>query len=236
MHHEIEIKNNFLSLISKQNFRSEDQPFLIKNFYSNVTNLVNWDCLDDAINNDLVTWEFVDQYGKIEIPTIQPFWLQGFPQQNKKFIHTYVNDGITFIILRACILNNNLRLLASILQDVFDVHVDIHIYGSKGIGHSFEPHIDQPSNFILQVIGNTNWTVYKNKMSNLLPASDQSPIDLEPVIECLLEPGDLLYIPSRHYHNATPHEPRLSLSIPCLPNLGNKNVLQWDLQTYSLNT
>ena len=59
--------------------------------------------------------------------------------------------------------------------------------------------------------------VYKNKISNLLslePVVDNH--QLEPIIETKLKPGDLLYVPSRHYHCAMPKSPRISITIPCL--------------------
>ena len=75
--------------------------------------------------------------------------------------------------------------------------------------------------------------LFKNKISNLLslePVVDNH--QLEPIIETKLKPGDLLYVPSRHYHCALPKSPRLSISIPCLSL--NPAIIQTDPNTYKI--
>ena len=38
-----------------------------------------------------------------------------------------------------------------------------------------------------------------------------------PIIDVILNPGDILYIPKMMYHKADPFEKRVSISIPCVP-------------------
>ena len=137
-------------------------------------------------------------------------------------------SGTTFIISRCCILNDNLKSLVSDIQKTFPVACDIHIYGSKGTdSKSFLYHSDRPNNFIIQAIGDTDWIVYKNRISSILPYKDYGLEKelLTPALEVTLSPGDLLYIPPKTYHAALPSMPRLSMSIPSIP-LDYKDLLQ----------
>jgi hypothetical protein len=212
------VEEKFSKLIFDKKLSISDNPFLVENFID-IKKYISWDILDEAINNDLVWWEIIDQTGKkIEIPFKNPYWFRGHPQQNKSFLINCVNEGHTFVILRCSILNEKLKSLISSIQNCFHVSADIHIYGSKGNGVSFVPHPDMPANFIIQVEGETKWMVFKNKVSNLLRGEygQRNKNELEPLIETILKPGDLLYVPSRYYHCAFPNSPRLSISIPCL--------------------
>ena len=103
----------------------------------------------------------------------------------------------------------------------------MHLYAGLDNCRSFNIHEDTASNFIIQVEGETQWTVYKNKCSNIIDRTatypeveltyhgieDMIPF-LEKQVSTLLVPGDILYIPARCYHQAHPHGKRLSVSIP----------------------
>ena len=213
----------FSNLIKEQNLNFFDDPFVVKNFLKNVEDYLNWNTLNEAINNDVVEWRLIEEEAKenFEIPWSKPFWT-GLGHQNKQFILDHVNNGSTFLITRCCILNDNLKSLVSNIQETFPVACDIHIYGSKGTNSkSFDPHSDRPNNFIIQAIGDTDWIVFKNRVSNILLYSnyilhEPKKEELIPALEVTLSPGDLLYIPPRAYHAALPSMPRLSMSIPCV--------------------
>jgi len=215
----IDIKEKFRDLIKDQNFNIFDGPFVVKNFLKNVEDYLNWNTLNEAINDDIVEWELIDKNTKqkLLISWNVPFW-SGIRQQDKQFIIEQVNNEITFIITKCCILNASLKSLVSDIQDAFPVACDIHIYGSKGNSSSFAPHSDGDNNFIIQAVGDTDWIVFKNRINNLLPFANYYPEKevLTPELEVTLSPGDLLYIPPRTYHVALPSMPRLSMSIPCI--------------------
>tara|TARA_B100001013_G_scaffold343922_1_gene272743 strand:+ start:1349 stop:2095 length:747 start_codon:yes stop_codon:yes gene_type:complete len=225
-----EVKEKFRNLIGEQNLHIFDGPFVIENFLKNVEDYLNWNTLNEAINSDFVEWELIskDTSEYINIPQFVPYW--SGRQQNKQYILDHVNNGTTFIISRCCILNDNLKSLVSDIQKTFPVACDIHIYGSKGNSKSFIPHSDRPNNFIIQAIGDTDWIVFKNRVSNILLWDNYANYEpkrgeLTPALEVTLSPGDLLYIPPRTYHAALPSMPRLSMSIPSIP-LDYKDLLQ----------
>ena len=213
------LKEKFSNLIKDQNLNIFGDPFVIEGFLKNIEDYLNWNTLNEAINSDVVDWRLIkDNKESFDIPQTLPL-STGIRQQNKQFILDYVNNGSTFLITRCCILNDNLKSLVSDIQKTFPVACDIHIYGSKGTNSkSFNPHSDRPNNFIIQAIGDTDWIVFKNRISNMLLYEYYEPKrgELIPALEVTLSPGDLLYIPPRAYHAALPSMPRLSMSIPCI--------------------
>jgi len=233
------VEEKFSKLVSDKKLIISDNPFLVENFID-IKKYISWDILDEAINNDFVWWEIINRNGeKIQIPSKNPYWFRGYEQQNKLFIINCVNRENTFVISKCSILNEKLKSLISSIQNCFHVSADIHIYGSKGAGTSFVPHVDMPANFMIQVEGETKWIVYKNKVSNLLNLhNDFQHDELEPLIETILKPGDLLYVPSRYYHCAFPKSSRLSISIPCLNSetMGHfdVSVMQTDTNIYKI--
>ena len=218
-----EVKEKFRDLIEEQNLNIFDGPFVVKNFLKNVEDYLNWNTLNDAINSVGIEWQLLGENQKsLDIPCNWPYWAE-LRKQNKQFIIEHVNKGSPFVVDRCCILNDNLKSLVSDIQEAFPVACDIHIYGSKGTNSkSFTPHADRYNIFIIQAIGDTDWIVYKNRISEILPFpayrkdNDKPSEVLTPTLEVTLSPGDLLYIPPRAYHVALPSMPRLSMSIPCI--------------------
>ena len=222
-----EVKEKFNNLIKDQSLHIFDDPFVIKDFLKNVEDYLNWNTLNEAINSNFVSWQLIKNGTPLDVPHTAKFWAGR--QQDKQFILDHVNDGVGFVIARCCILNDKLKSIVSDIQEIFPVACDIHIYGSKGKSKSFIPHTDRPSNFIIQASGDTDWIVFKNRVSNMLLWDDYAMYEpkrgeLTPALEVTLSPGDLLHIPPRTYHAALPSMPRLSMSIPSI-SLDYKDLL-----------
>ena len=221
------IKEKFSNLIKDQNLEIFDGPFVVKNFLKNVEDYLNWNILNEAINNDVTNCRLIEK--KSTVPILEIPWsrtnfakVEINPNQNKQYFLDHVNNGTTFIIEKCGLLNDNFKSLVSGIQETFPFACEIKIFGSKGTNSkSFTPHTDRINNFIIQAIGDTDWVVFKNRISNILPFSnyinyEPKKGELTPALEVTLSPGDLLYIPPRAYHVALPSMPRLSMSIPCI--------------------
>ena len=110
--------------------------------------------------------------------------------------------------------------LLKALEKQFEGRMAFHIYaGYKGCS-SFRVHEDTANNFIMQIEGETHWKVYNERCSTLIKhgsfifGGDESHLG-EPLMDVVLTPGDMIYIPSRSYHCAHPSKnARLSMSIP----------------------
>lgn len=225
-------------LLEQQDYLINDKPFVIKKAVDDVSKYLSWKDVEYCLNfPSKYTFECIDYrtQSKINYSQVKPFWNHHYVP-NKRELFDIVRDGNTLIIANYGEHNENVNGLCKSLEDVFSVTTDIHAYCGYGESKSFRIHCDYPANFIIQCEGSTNWKVYNNKLSNLLILKSSNKIidhqELEIAIDIDLEPGDLLYIPARHYHCATPFEKRLSMSIPCVTLINNVEKL--DRQMYSL--
>lgn len=82
---------------------------------------------------------------------------------------------------------------------------------NAGVG----PHLDQYDVFIIQGKGSRRWQVgLPGNFESIRPHKDLSQITgFEPVIDEVLMPGDIIYIPANHPHNGTALEECLNYSV-----------------------
>lgn len=180
-----------------------------------------------AVDPNTITWSDVDDYlaplsilnvelirdAKISIPKLGIY-------QNKNFILQQIANGATFCISKFFNVNPRAFDLWSQVTDAYPGQgVDFHLFGGlTKDAKSFQPHNDLATNYIVQLYGQCEWIIYNEQATyaealnyNLLPA-DQ----LTEQTRIILNPGDVIYIPSGKYHRCIPLGKRLSLSIPIL--------------------
>lgn len=226
-------------VLERQDYLINDKPFVIEKAIDDASKYLSWDDVEYCLNfPSKYTFECISYQTqtKINYSQIKPFWNHRYVP-NKRELFDIVRDGHTLTIANYGEHKENVNSLCKSLEDVFSVTADIHVYcGYATQTKSFKIHCDYPANFIVQCEGTTNWKVYNNKLSNLLVLNPLHRIiehdELEVLIDVDLKPGDVLYIPSRHYHCATPSEKRLSMSICCVSLINNIEKL--DRQMYSL--
>jgi hypothetical protein len=97
-----------------------------------------------------------------------------------------------------------IALLCRNLENVFHCPVHANLYLTPPTAQGFEAHIDAHEVFALQLHGVKHWRLYGPAVN--LPLANEKAIiprdRLGPVQEVCLEPGDLLYIPRGHAHEA----------------------------------
>lgn len=214
-------------LKSSKEFLLDDKAKLFKNAVDNYTDFCSWEEIEYSINRpSLFNFELIDKIenkDRIEIPREKLYWGNN-ETQHSKFISKAVNDGNGLIILRWEDANQNTFDMCEMLEKVFDVCASAHVYCGLEEAKSFNIHTDYPSNFILQVFGKTRWKVYKNRLSSLIRSGKfiLQEKDLEIDFDVVLEPGDIIYVPSKMYHIALPDSPRISISFPCQSDMFGK--------------
>lgn len=191
------------------------------------------DCIDDA--ELLVSWKDIEfcinnpwQYGpsiihktlarKLPLKFNESFWF-GKDIANKQQVIDYVKQGHTLVLENFSVHSAATHSVCKKIEDMLDVTVDMHVHCSLGKAASYPIHCDLADNFILQVAGETLWRVYSAQgdptgISSVTNESNAGTI----VIDTVLRPGDVLFIPAKTYHQATPFEKRISISIPCSKN------------------
>uniref|UniRef100_A0A1E1XC42 Bifunctional lysine-specific demethylase and histidyl-hydroxylase n=1 Tax=Amblyomma aureolatum TaxID=187763 RepID=A0A1E1XC42_9ACAR len=111
--------------------------------------------------------------------------------------------------------------LCSVLQEFFGSFVGANLYLTPAGSQGFAPHYDDIEAFVVQLEGRKCWRLYAPRdPSEELPrfsSGNFSPDEVgKPILEAVLEPGDLLYFPRGIIHQAyTPedvHSLHLTLS------------------------
>uniref|UniRef100_A0A8C5P2L1 Bifunctional lysine-specific demethylase and histidyl-hydroxylase n=1 Tax=Jaculus jaculus TaxID=51337 RepID=A0A8C5P2L1_JACJA len=95
----------------------------------------------------------------------------------------------------------------AVLQEQFGSMAGSNVYLTPPNSQGFAPHYDDIEAFVLQLEGRKLWRVYRPRDSSEELALTSSPNfsqeDLgEPVLQTVLEPGDLLYFPRGFIHQA----------------------------------
>lgn len=108
-------------------------------------------------------------------------------------------DEETCVITNAKKLNKNIQKIIGYIEDIIKLETDCHLFycsdkvEDKGLGR----HHDKNDNFIMQIYGSTDLTIWGNEL-----------------IEKTLNPGDVFYIPRLTDHCLKSKTKRLSLSFP----------------------
>jgi hypothetical protein len=229
----------------------DDHPFVIKKFVENPESLATWQDVEECCNNPCSPGYIMHpQHGKL-VSNGSEWNFQ--PNVKDRFDALHNGGGV-------CLLDygehsEETNELMGFFEDKFNVDaktfLQVQLDGMPGYGL----HCDSRETmgiFILQIYGTTNWRVYNNRLSGLYDHKGQSEIDLiiknqkdtklhdlfksrlKLILEDVLTPGDLIYIPHCMYHHAIPSERRISLSIPCfIKQKEDENVV--DRRYYRLN-
>jgi len=84
----------------------------------------------------------------------------------------------------------------------------VNAYAAIGGEGTFQKHYDRHDVFAIQLIGKKRWKLYKPSFEKPLPQHKSKPLlpgsPNEPILDVILEEGDLLYIPRGMWHEAIP--------------------------------
>jgi|TARA_B100000035_G_scaffold80794_1_gene67742 ribosomal protein L16 Arg81 hydroxylase len=214
-------------LVNEANFLWEDRAYHFPKLLANPLQFLTWGDVEYCANNPaFYEFEMIDhENNKVNIDRHVRSWVYDKTVQDARQLVSHINHGHTFIIMNYGFHSRETQELLKTFESIFAVDCAIHVYGGKEGSKSFNIHDDYPSNFIIQVEGETEWKIYKNRISSMLQTGflqDQiREENLEVDLHVTLQPGDALYIPSRAYHCAFPRGERLSMSIPCWTRMPN---------------
>nr|QDF21452.1 bifunctional lysine-specific demethylase and histidyl-hydroxylase NO66-like protein isoform X1 [Brachionus koreanus] len=119
----------------------------------------------------------------------------------------FFQQGCSIRLLNPATYSRNVWKYLSVLQELFGCCVGSNVYLTPAGTQGFAPHYDDIEAFVLQLEGKKRWRVYKPLNGNeVLPrhsSHNYSQSDLsEPIIDVVLEAGDLLYFPRGYIHQA----------------------------------
>ena len=178
---------------------------------------------DKCLLENLYTWQDITDFAtyrpyeefEIIIPQDNEWGFKKIvPEDGLQLQQLLQLEDITVVVTSGDRMNPQLeRLYHHLVFNNPDVELlGFHLYASNSSKSvSFTPHADKPHNIILQIEGETEWIRY-NEFSSVLGKTD-TPEMLTEAEHKILQPGEMIYLPSRQYHCAKTFMPRLSLSI-----------------------
>ena len=192
----------------------KNRPFYVKNA---IHNLFSWQELEKVLN----LTPFVNDDRFRIISNKQYNWkssawqtdVNAYPieliKEEIKHYNSYIKD--------ASRVNFAVNHLASELEKITGFPVDAHIYFALRVANNqgFGIHTDSSHNFIVQIEGETNFKVW-----DIVGDDENVNIDYiknPPYLDVVLKPGDVIYIPKRHWHEAISLTKRMSISFPISP-------------------
>ena len=200
-----------------ENISLNSNPLVLRNYISDVEFLASWKDIEFCINNP---W----QYGpsiihkklttKVPLKTDYSFWF-GRPIPDKRQVMDYVNQGHTLVLENYSVHSVATHEICKRIETILDVTADMHVHCSLDKSESYPIHCDHSVNFIIQVLGETHWKVFDKQGDPVYNKTITEADAGDAIIDTVLKPGDILFIPAKTYHKAIPFEKRISISIPC---------------------
>ncbi|UBF27199.1 cupin domain-containing protein [Kovacikia minuta CCNUW1] len=158
---------------------------------------------------DLFSWKALNHllnFHRIPYPDLR-FSLDGksFPVDDRKDWHDRLRQGATLVINHIHELVPSVAELAVALRYELGHCTQVNLYCSPAEQQGFDCHYDTHDVLILQIDGEKKWFIFPETIPYPVAESrspDQLPPDEPPYLKCVLQPGDVLYIPRGHWHYA----------------------------------
>jgi len=145
----------------------------------------------------------------------------------------FYNNGCSLRMLNPQTFDNQVWKLCATLQDYIGSFVGTNMYLTPPGTQGFAPHYDDVEVFIMQLEGKKRWRLYKprNSQETLPRYSSQNFQQNEigkPMMDVILEPGDLLYMPrgTIHQGNCLEEAHSLHLTVSCHQQNSYGNLLE----------
>lgn len=201
---------------------------ITSNQLNNISSHNHFQHIKNVIDFNFLTWEDVSDYfipitirnveligpeGKIKIPKKGIY-------QDKDYILNRIAQKHSFCISKLINCNALTFKLFETFCDAYPENsVNFHLYGGlEATSNHFPAHNDLANNFIIHLDGQCEWTIYKEQATFdealHYQRIDERKLSIE--YQAIVNPGDILYIPSGKYHKCVPLGKRLSLSVPIL--------------------
>uniref|UniRef100_A0A1B6DAA9 Bifunctional lysine-specific demethylase and histidyl-hydroxylase n=1 Tax=Clastoptera arizonana TaxID=38151 RepID=A0A1B6DAA9_9HEMI len=130
----------------------------------------------------------------------------------------YYSNLCSIRLLNPQVFVKKIQTLTSTLQEFFGCFVGSNVYLTPPGSQGFAPHYDDIEAFVLQIEGKKHWKIYKPRSNSYIlpryssPNFSQEEIG-EPMLDVVLQAGDMLYFPRGYIHQASTVEGEHSLHI-----------------------
>ena len=151
------------------------------------------------------------------------------PALNAGVLMDALSRGSSVILNDVADLSAGIMKIRNLLSSWTNGKLDCNLYYSQKDHQAFPVHYDVHDVFAIQVDGTKHWQVFEKgpeypiNHPRITSARHSNPGGLEnsPILDFKFEPGDIVYIPSGHFHHATCREGRtLHLSFGLVEMIG----------------
>lgn len=190
---------------------NEDKPFYEKNV---INDLFSWQELENLLNmRPFVSSSRFVMTKDDEYKWPMQSWLSDVNTWPPTIIDKVIREDVCY--LSDCSrVNKKINNICKSIEEKWNYPTDAHIYFSFKTGKNskgFSKHWDYNSNIIIQIDGQTNFKIWNKKVKE---GNRQIKIEEEPMMDVILNPGDVIFIPKFMVHQAISLSKRLSISFP----------------------
>jgi ribosomal protein L16 Arg81 hydroxylase len=214
-----------------------EHPLLVRGSARRFAQLFSWRVLNDL----LATHRLEPPRLRLAQSSGAPLDLQSFlqyrPSRDRRRrawldvrrLNTLLARGATLVLNEVQDMHAPLAALTRDFARLFSAEPNINLYAAFGRQRGFGPHWDDHDVFILQIAGEKRWLLYgpsrRYPLFRDVRPNEMQPV--RPVVRHRLKPGDLLYIPRGHWHDAVAvGEPTLHLTLG-IPACTAVDYLRW---------
>lgn len=191
------VLESLLDPISPIEFREKyygKQPLLVRGHPKKFADLFNWDDLNRVLNTS--------PYPNPHVEISSPHQRQQ-PTNSQSIIEQY-RSGSSLIFRQLQLFDPKVGELMRALEAEIGEPMFVVLLLSPPSQGAFERHWDRYDGLILHIDGHKAWTVYDEPVDKPIHhfAEKHGDPPSHPILECELAPGDLLYVPRGHWHQA----------------------------------
>jgi len=143
-------------------------------------------------------------------------------------------EGFTILVRHAERHHEGIARVAEQFAHVFQGASNAHIYATPPNQHGFSWHYDAEDVFIFQLAGKKEYQLRKNTVNpwpveETLPADMQYEREMMPLMQVMLHPGDMLYIPCGYWHRGIAVNSEVTAISLAIGVMSRTAVDVWDL-------
>lgn len=196
------------------------QHVLCRGNHKRFTQLLSWNEVNDILNHhwrEGFRFRLAKQGRDLPVEAYsEPGTVDLGTRVRSRDVLLQLQRGATLVFDAIDEVHRPLKLLAESFEALFQAGTKINIYAGWKAMHGLDLHRDNQEIFILQLDGRKRWVMYGDSVDGV-DKRDLMSTSVPPagsLLDEVISPGDLLYIPRGCYHVAVPlNEPTLHLTI-----------------------
>ncbi|MDA7978466.1 MAG: cupin domain-containing protein [Pirellulales bacterium] len=191
------------------------QPFSQRGTATGLRELGSWKAVEEILAEDDADFFLARQGARWE----------GKRQPDYSQVRRLHDEGYTLVIRHAEHQHAGLRELATGFEADFRAPVNVHVYCTPAESFGFAWHYDAEEVFFIQTEGTKEYSLRKNTV-NPWPLEETLPVNMRyereimPLMRCLLEPDDWLYLPAGYWHMGQSAAPSITLAVGVMSRSG----------------